>query len=190
MINIFMVGPKAEPYMEETDTRYTRRGSRAIIEQDGKILFSLLKQRNQYLLPGGGIDAEESPEDCVCRECLEEVGMVVRPLQKLCIIEDAYEEYCFFNTYFTVDVLKTGLPTEFVPEEVALGLMPVWIDKDLVIEFLLSHEVDIPSGNKHRLAIQNSHYREACALSVYLGLQVPKIPQQLKTTVRRIYTTL
>ena len=49
----------------------TRIGARALIERDGKYLFSYLSKRNQYLTPGGGIDEGESILDAVKRECIE-----------------------------------------------------------------------------------------------------------------------
>jgi len=53
----------------------------AIIEQDGKVLAA---QRSEIMdlplkweFPGGKIDQDESPEECLKRECLEELGIEV-----------------------------------------------------------------------------------------------------------------
>ena len=46
-----------------------------------------------YLLPGGGIEAGESREDCIRRECLEETGRTVTIGAPLC----AADTYCMHH---------------------------------------------------------------------------------------------
>ena len=50
----------------------------AFIVNDGKILISYEKN-NQLMLPGGGIEENESLEDCLVREIEEETGLVIKP---------------------------------------------------------------------------------------------------------------
>lgn len=45
----------------------------------------------RLFLPGGGIEPDETPEDCVRRECLEELGLPARVGECLC----TGEEYVF-----------------------------------------------------------------------------------------------
>lgn len=56
-----------------------RRSVWGIIEQDGKILFTLRSETTsrsgQWCLPGGGIHVDESPEEACVREIHEEVGL-------------------------------------------------------------------------------------------------------------------
>ncbi len=62
----------------------------AIIENEGKVLCT---QRNSYMslplkweFPGGKIEDGESPEDCLKRELIEEIGVevsVIRPLSQI-----------------------------------------------------------------------------------------------------------
>ncbi|HET7320373.1 MAG TPA: NUDIX domain-containing protein [Candidatus Saccharimonadales bacterium] len=71
-----------------------RRAARAIIIKDNKIIVT---HRNKfgmqyYILPGGGVDYGETPEQALFREMAEEVCVqVANP--KLVFIEDAGEPY-------------------------------------------------------------------------------------------------
>ena len=65
----------------ETFTK-TRAGSRAVIVRDGKILLSHETVSGWWLVPGGGVEGEETPEECCVREVEEETGVIVRPLRQ------------------------------------------------------------------------------------------------------------
>lgn len=64
---------------------FSRPSARAIIIKDGKIAMVYSKKYNYYKFPGGGIEADESMEDALIREVLEETG--------LCVIENSIQEY-------------------------------------------------------------------------------------------------
>lgn len=51
-----------------------------IINEAGSI--AIVKTSKGYFLPGGGIEANESEEDCLIRECLEEIGMKIKVIKK------------------------------------------------------------------------------------------------------------
>lgn len=52
---------------------------------DGRLLIVKPSYREQWLLPGGVVEADESPEQALRREILEEIGVRVRPRRLLCI---------------------------------------------------------------------------------------------------------
>ena len=55
-----------------------RLGARGIvIREDGKIAVFNKTNKNEYKLPGGGLEGEETPEDAFLREVLEETGCEV-----------------------------------------------------------------------------------------------------------------
>lgn len=64
---------------------FSRPSARAVIIKDGKIAMVYSKKYNYYKFPGGGIEADESMEDALIREVLEETG--------LCVIRDSIREY-------------------------------------------------------------------------------------------------
>ena len=71
----------------------SRTGCRAVIIRDGKILMSYETKTDQWMLPGGGLEEDETEEECVIREIAEECGVVIRPSS--CVLElDEYYEDC------------------------------------------------------------------------------------------------
>jgi 8-oxo-dGTP diphosphatase len=79
--------------ISEADRRYPKRplvGVGAIILQRDRILMAQRgKQPLQgwWSLPGGALELGESLEDAVCREVLEETGLVVKPLKLFEVFE-------------------------------------------------------------------------------------------------------
>ncbi|MCI2111666.1 MAG: NUDIX domain-containing protein [Bacilli bacterium] len=78
-------------------TPHVREISRGIVS-DGKGRYAIhYLERNDifgsyqyYETPGGGIDAGETPEAAVVRECREEIGYRVRVIASLGEVDDAY----------------------------------------------------------------------------------------------------
>lgn len=61
-----------------------RYGARGIVErEDGKIAIFYKTKKNEYKLPGGGIDEGESPEEAFKREVLEETGCTIKDIKIL-----------------------------------------------------------------------------------------------------------
>ena len=58
---------------------YKRPSARAVILKEGKVLLNYVEKFDCYEFPGGGIEAEESPEQALIREVAEETGRVVIP---------------------------------------------------------------------------------------------------------------
>ena len=71
----------------ETFTR-TRSGSRAVITNNGKILLSHETKSGLWLIPGGGMEEKETPEECCIREVEEETGYIVLPVKEFLILND------------------------------------------------------------------------------------------------------
>ena len=66
-----------ENYIEINNSK-TRLGARGIvIRDDGKIAIFNKTNKNEYKLPGGGIENDETPEEAFKREVLEETGCIV-----------------------------------------------------------------------------------------------------------------
>lgn len=71
--------------MEEKDAVYRRSRSVAIVVRNGKILMERVFYfgREFYTVPGGGIEAGETPEQAALRELKEECGLdgeILKPL--------------------------------------------------------------------------------------------------------------
>ena len=93
-----------------------RAGAYFIPVRDGKI--GVVKTSKGYFLLGGGLDNDESHEECIKRECLEEIGYTVVVANKIC----SAEMYCenptigYFHpiqTYYVGELLEqTRMPVE------------------------------------------------------------------------------
>lgn len=70
----------------EKDKEYIKRpGAYGVIKNvDG--LVAIIKTKTGYFLPGGGIEKDESPVECLKRECLEEIGAEIMILVILLIM--------------------------------------------------------------------------------------------------------
>ena len=59
--------------------RYVIRPSAYGLLEDRDGRLAVVRSRDGIFLPGGGVDAGETPEEAVRREALEECGLIVRP---------------------------------------------------------------------------------------------------------------
>lgn len=172
-----------------------RIGTRAIIERDGKILFSYLGKRHQYLLPGGGIEEGETPEANVIREVQEECGLIIEPQEPFLVIDEHYGNFMYRDYYCKAAITGTT-NTNYDEGETNLGLEPRWLDLETALKELPSFEItpiDLVGAQNHRLFVTyNSHYRESLAISLLYDETIPAIPQNIKnkTLVKLEYTEL
>src|SRR6476469_7355271 len=63
--------------------RYTVRPSAYALLRDDKGRIAVVRAARGWLLPGGGIEANEDPDRAVVREALEECGLVIEPLRMI-----------------------------------------------------------------------------------------------------------
>lgn len=82
-----------------------RRGARGIVvREDGKIAVFNKSNKNEYKLPGGGLEGEEKPEEAFKREVLEETGCKIEIVKKLGITE----EYKTLNNFKQISYVFVG----------------------------------------------------------------------------------
>ena len=71
-----------------------------IVKTDEKVVLVKRRDVPVWVLPGGGVDGGESPEEAVVREVLEETGLTVKilrktaeytPINRLCLLTHVYE---------------------------------------------------------------------------------------------------
>ena len=96
-----------------------RKACRGIIlKDDNIILIHRIKQNKEYyVFPGGGVEKEESNEQCILREIKEELGInvkIVKYLYRLETIKDI--EYYFLCEYLNGEI-GTGTGPEFTDKD-------------------------------------------------------------------------
>ena len=146
----------------ETFTK-TRAGSRAVIVRDGKILLSHETVSGWWLVPGGGVEGEETPEECCVREVEEETGVIVRPLRQFLTLYEYYEEYRYISYYFVGEAAGSG-QMRLTDAEKRRGLEPRWIPLQEAVELFSRHQEYAETSEEKR----GSYLREYTALQEYL----------------------
>ena len=87
------------------DNPRLRLGARGIVvREDGKIAVFNKSKKNEYKLPGGGIEGEEKPEEAFKREVLEETGCKVEIVKKL----GTTEEYKTLDNFKQISYVFVG----------------------------------------------------------------------------------
>lgn len=83
------------------DNRGYRNCVRVIITQKDKVLLGLKKYKDGrmiHVFPGGGVEGDDSVEDTVIKECLEEVGVLVTNVTSLNLTHRHDVDNSFFNS--------------------------------------------------------------------------------------------
>ncbi len=87
----------------ENGKKYFKRVGAYAVIQNAEGLIAVAHVKTHYYLPGGGIDEGESPEDCLRRECLEEIGAEVSVGENF-----ACGNYFFYSTVHHTDMESVG----------------------------------------------------------------------------------
>ena len=88
--------------MENPKLRLGARG--IVIREDGKIAIFNKSNKNEYKLPGGGLEGEEKPEEAFKREVLEETGCKIEIVEVL----GTTEEYKSLNNFKQISYVFVG----------------------------------------------------------------------------------
>jgi 8-oxo-dGTP diphosphatase len=139
-------------YEVPVDLLSWRPAAYAILVRNNKIL--LVKERNSYHMPGGGVDLGEMPEEAVIREVKEETGLgVTNPrlvgslstfftlAHKRSLDEPSHVQSLLL--YYLCDVRDSEVSLDGLEDdERDYGLMPEWVAIDTLDELPVGSTVD------------------------------------------------
>ena len=146
----------------------TRTGCRAVIIKDEKILMSYESKTGQWMLPGGGLEENESDEECVIREVSEECGVLIRPSSCVLQIDEYYEDCKWLNLYFFGEV--TGETERALTDrEIEVGMEPRWMPVGEIYQIFSRHQEYDGTDEMRR----GMYLREYMALSELLIDRLP-----------------
>ena len=146
-----------------------RTGCRAVIIKDGKILMSYETKNDQWMLPGGGLEENETDEECVIREVAEECGVVIRSSPCVLQIDEYYEDCKWLNKYFLAEV--TGETDRHLTEtEIEAGMEPRWMPLGEIFQIFSTHQ-EYEGVDEMR---RGMYYREYTALREILLSELPE----------------
>ena len=128
------------------------------------MLISHEVNTDYYLIPGGGLEAGETPKECCTREVCEETGYIVNPVFHFLTINEYYEEYKFISHYFLCDIIGES-EQNLTANEIKRGLIPEWISPDKMLELYSKHG-DFAITNEEK---RGAYLREYTALTEYFG---------------------
>lgn len=108
-----------------------RKGARGIIiNSDGKIAVFNKANKNEYKLPGGGIDDGENPEEAFKREALEETGCEIEIINSLGTIEEhkSLDNFKQTSYIFVAKVVNDTHKLNLTQKEKDEGAQLLWVD--------------------------------------------------------------
>lgn len=111
--------------MENTKTLRAR----AIIFKGDEIVAMYRERENRvfYSLPGGGAEGDETLEDCVKREVLEEFGIIVEPIKQVYIYHNPRSIEYFYICNWISGEFGSGNGEEFSPTQTNGVYKPTFI---------------------------------------------------------------
>lgn len=110
--------------------RYGARG--IVIREDGKIAIFNKTKKNEYKLPGGGIDKDEDIREAFKREVLEETGCNVEIIDTLGTIEEhkSLDNFKQISYLFVGKVVNDNNQLYLTEKEKNEGAKVLWVDKE------------------------------------------------------------
>lgn len=120
------------------EERIASRG--IVIRNDGKIAIFYKKNKNEYKLPGGGQENNESAEKSFKREVLEETGCEVEIIKKLGITKEYKSQTNFIQTshVFIGKVIKDTKSLNITKKEQEEGATLLWEYPETALELVKS----------------------------------------------------
>lgn len=116
----------------------TRTACRGIIIENSKILLSYETVTDQWMIPGGGLEENESDRECCIREVAEETGMLVDVSECMLEIDEYYEDWKWINKYFICQVTGTT-ETKLTQREQKVGMEARWLPVDEIKDIFSKH---------------------------------------------------
>lgn len=155
-------------YGESRFKKYTkkREACRGIVVSHEKILLTYEVNTDQWCTPGGGLEIDETFEECCVRELAEETGYIVKPHKQYLTINAYYEEWFFVSHYFICDLIGET-KTKLTEGEALVGLKPRWISLKEAFEIFSKHQ-DYADVNQMK---RRAYLREYKALSNFMQIR-------------------
>lgn len=137
----------------------TRTACRGIVIENSEILLSYESVTGQWMIPGGGLEENESEADCCIREVAEETGILVNASECLLEIDEYYENWKLINKYFICKVKGTA-NTKLTEREQKVGMEARWLSVDNAKNIF----------SKHTLYTETDEMRRGLYLREYTAL--------------------
>ncbi len=131
-----------------------RYGCRGILKKDNKYLMVNLTEWDITTFPGGGIEENETQEECVVREVFEETGVRCKVKYKTVTVTEYFIDSIWTNYYFLCDFISQENGNSLTKEEKELGLIVKW----MTLEEILDTFENNMTKHKHGPNVQNREF--------------------------------
>ncbi|MCF7924971.1 MAG: NUDIX domain-containing protein [Candidatus Izimaplasma sp.] len=111
-----------------------RIAARGIIEKDGKYLVVTLNKYDIVTFPGGGLEQDETLQECVIREVIEETGIVCKPIKETVRVTEYFTNSVWTNVYFLCDWVNSEGKQKLTQEETDLDLQVKWVTAEWLLD--------------------------------------------------------
>lgn len=139
---------------------HIRHACRGILLNGDNVLLCYESNTKQYIIPGGGVEKDESLEQCCEREMLEETGLKVKPVNYYLEIEEHFSDWHHFNHYFICELILDTGERHLTKAEEDAGYVIEWLPLKKAIEIFGTYE----DYHKIRLETFGMYRREFTAL--------------------------
>lgn len=140
----------------------TRTACRGIVIENSEILLSYESVTGQWMIPGGGLEENESEADCCIREVAEETGILVNASECLLEIDEYYENWKLINKYFICKVKGTA-NTKLTERERNVGMEARWLSVDNAKNIFSKH-ASYTETDEMRRGLYLREYTALCEL--------------------------
>lgn len=140
----------------------TRTACRGIVIENSEILLSYESVTGQWMIPGGGLEENESEADCCIREVAEETGILVNASECLLEIDEYYENWKLINKYFICKVKGTA-NTKLTEREQKVGMEARWLSVDEAKNIFSKHD-SYTGTDEMRRGLYLREYTALCEL--------------------------
>lgn len=149
-----------------------RYGARGIVIKDDKIALFNKVNKNEYKLPGGGIEKNEDIENAFKREVLEETGCEVEIIRELGIIEEqkSLDNFKQISYVFVSRVIKDTNILSLTEKEKDEGAKLLWVDINKALN-LITNSMNNLKASKYE-SLYHSKFiveRDKIILEYYLN---------------------
>ncbi len=126
----------------------TRIACRGVILQDNNLLLSYETRNNRWMIPGGGIEKDETDEECCRREVAEETGYLTEIRECALEIHEYYGSVRYISRYYLCSVVGKTTPHLTAPE-IEAGMEARWMPVEEIVE-IFSRYADYEKMNELR----------------------------------------
>lgn len=93
--------------------------------------------------PGGRVENDESYEECVKRELMEETGYEITPLEHAFTVNEYCYDTLYTSEYFVCEITGKG-SQKLTATEVFKGMIPQWVELPKALEIFGEYATKTP----------------------------------------------